>query len=31
MAEETNWSDEVFREIKKREIASVCTHTGRRI
>src|ERR1700750_161291 len=25
MAEETHWSDEVFREIKKREIASVCT------
>ena len=25
MAEETHWSDDVFREIKKREIASVCT------
>src|SRR5882757_1943555 len=25
MAEETHWSDEVFREIKKREIVSVCT------
>ena len=25
MPEETHWSDEVFREIKKREIASVCT------
>ena len=25
MAEESHWSDEVCREIKKREIASVCT------
>jgi len=25
MSEETHWSDEVFHEIKKREIASVCT------
>lgn len=25
MTEEAHWSDEVFREIKKREIASVCT------
>src|SRR6185295_12505322 len=25
MAEEAHWADEVFREIKKREIASVCT------
>ena len=24
MAEEKNWSDEVFGEIRKREIASVC-------
>jgi len=25
MAEETHWSDEVFGEIKRRDIASVCT------